>query len=51
MANVQSNKSRQYLEKSGIIIVFLKTEGRLDVYAKTYYRKLNSNEFNRRAIL
>lgn len=43
--------SRQHLTKSGKLTVILKTEGRLDIYAKTYYRKLNSHEFNRRAIL
>ncbi|KPN97550.1 hypothetical protein AO843_12575 [Lysinibacillus sp. ZYM-1] len=42
---------RQHLTKCGRVVVFLKTVGRLDIYAKTNYRKLNSNEFNKRAIL
>ncbi|GED62877.1 hypothetical protein LFU01_13290 [Lysinibacillus fusiformis] len=47
----QSKHCQQHLTESGKISVFLKTEGRLDIYAKTYYRKLNSHEFNKRAIL
>ncbi|ACA40405.1 hypothetical protein Bsph_2874 [Lysinibacillus sphaericus C3-41] len=51
MVDTSGNSSRQHLAESGKIRVFLKTEGKLDIYAKTYYRDLNSYEFNRRAIL